>query len=53
MRASSGDGGGGAGGACDDASLASTSSSPDHPVCFDLHQPGCQGEFQDVLNWCY
>jgi hypothetical protein len=56
MRASSGDGGGGAGGvggACDDAPL------PRLPRVLTIlyaltciHQ-SCQGEFQDVSNWCY
>jgi hypothetical protein len=56
MRASSGDGGGGTGGvgsACDDAPL------PRLPrvltILYDLTciNQSCQGEFQDVSNWCY
>jgi hypothetical protein len=53
MRASSGDGGGGAGGACDDAP------SPRPPRVLTILcaltciNQSCQGEFQDVLNWCY
>ena len=56
MRASLSDGGGGAGGvggACDDAPL------PRLPRVLTIlyaltciHQ-SCQGEFQDVSNWCY
>jgi hypothetical protein len=53
MRASSGDGGGGTGGACDDAP------SPRPPRVLTILcaltciNQSCQGEFQDVLNWCY
>jgi hypothetical protein len=56
MKASSSDGGGGTGGvggACDDAPL------PQLPrvltILYELTciNPICQGEFQDVSNWCY
>jgi hypothetical protein len=39
MRANSGDGGGGVGGLCDRCPSALISSSPNHPVYLNLHQP--------------
>jgi hypothetical protein len=53
MRASSGDGGGGAGGACDDAPLPRPPRVLTILCALTCINQSCQGEFQDVLNWCY
>jgi hypothetical protein len=56
MRASSGDGGGGAGsvgGACDDAPLPRFPRVLTILYALTCINQSCQGEFQDVLNWCY
>jgi hypothetical protein len=56
MRASSGDGGGGTGGvggACDDAPLPRLPRVLIILYALSCINQSCQGEFQDVLNWCY
>jgi hypothetical protein len=56
MRASSGDGGGGAGGvggACDDAPLPRFPRVLTILYALTCINQSCQGEFQDVSNWCY
>jgi hypothetical protein len=56
MRASSGDGGGGAGGvggACDDAPLPRLPRVLTILYALTCITQSCQGEFQDVSNWCY
>jgi hypothetical protein len=56
MRASSGDGGGGAGGvggACDDAPLPRILQVLTILYALTCMHQSCQGEFQDVSNWCY
>jgi hypothetical protein len=56
MRASSGDGGGGAGGvggACDDAPLPRLPRVLTILYALTCINQSCQGEFQDVSNWCY
>jgi hypothetical protein len=56
MRASSGDDGGGiggVGGACDDASLPRLPRVLAILYVLTCINQSCQGEFQDVLNWCY
>jgi hypothetical protein len=51
MRASSGDGGGG--GACNDASLPRFPQVLTILYALTCINQSCQGEFQDVSNWCY
>jgi hypothetical protein len=56
MRVSSGDGGGGAGGvggACDDAPLPRFPRVLTILYALTCINQSCQGEFQDVSNWCY
>jgi hypothetical protein len=58
IRASLGDGGGGAGsggGACDDTPLPRFPRSKLLTILYALTciNPSCQGEFEDVSNWCY
>jgi hypothetical protein len=56
IRDSSGDGGGGAGGvggACDDAPLPRLPWVLTILCALTCINQRCQGEFQDVLNWCY
>jgi hypothetical protein len=56
MRASSGDGGGGTGGvggACNDAPLPRLLRVLTILYALTCINQSCQGEFQDVSNWCY
>ena len=56
MRASLGDGGGcagGVGGACDDAPLTRLPRVLTILYALTCIHQSCQGEFQDVSNWCY
>jgi hypothetical protein len=53
MRASSGDGGGGTGGACDDAPLPQLPRVLTIMYALSCIHQSCQGELQDVSNWCY
>jgi hypothetical protein len=56
MRASSGDGSGGTGGgggACDDAPLPQLPRVLTILYALTCIYQSCQGEFQDVSNWCY
>jgi hypothetical protein len=53
MRGSLGDGGGGTGGACDDVPPPRPPRVPTILCALTCINQSCQGEFQDVLNWCY